>query len=124
VFICGCFFFFMETIPMTDSSLPTSALARRAAGANAGRRYQQILDALAHGPLAIFEVAAVIGCLDHQISGRFGELEREGLIIKLGRRVRKPSTRQSCELYGLRRPVPHQPPKPSTQPDPQACLFP
>jgi DNA-binding HxlR family transcriptional regulator len=80
----------------------TSRLAGEAAARNSGKRRAQILQVLRdRGPLAIFEIAAQIGCLDHQISGRFGELERDGLIQKTGQRVTKPDTGQPCERYAL-----------------------
>lgn len=75
--------------------------ARKVASAMAGRRYRQVVEVLAKGPACIFEVAADLGCFDHQISGRFGEMEKLGLIRKTGQRRRKPSTGCSAEVYEL-----------------------
>jgi hypothetical protein len=53
------------------------------------------------GPSTIFEIAAAMELHDHQISGRFGELERDGLIRKTGRRREKPETGCEAEVYQL-----------------------
>lgn len=76
--------------------------ARVAAARGAANRYRQILAILDRGPACIFEVAACLGCFDHQISGRFGELEREGLIEKTGNRKVKPDTGCQAEAYRRR----------------------
>lgn len=88
----------------TETSLfdhATSQLARRVAARKASKRYQQIAEALADGPRCIFEIAEVIGCHDHQISGRFGELVDLGLLTKTGDRRRKPGTGCWCDLYAI-----------------------
>jgi hypothetical protein len=79
----------------------TSEAAARVASRFARLRYRQILAALAQQPRCIFEVAEILGCLDHQISGRFGELVKHGLIERTGTRRAKPSTGCSCEEYRL-----------------------
>jgi hypothetical protein len=66
--------------PLEDASKPalfgsTRELAGAVAAANAGNRRAQILHLLgSRGPMALFEVAAALGCFDHQISGRFTDL--------------------------------------------------
>jgi hypothetical protein len=61
-----------------------------------------------HGTATIFELAAHLGVGDNQISGRFSELEREGLIRKTGERRRKPETTCDAEVYALAAPsTPH-----------------
>ena len=42
-----------------------------------------------------------MGCFDHQISGRFGELEKIFLIIKCGSARRKPATGCEAEVYTI-----------------------
>lgn len=54
------------------------------------------------GPLALFEVASILGLFDHQISGRFTELEKDGLIVKTGQRRRKPETDCDAEVWTIR----------------------
>jgi len=75
--------------------------ARRVAAAMTATRYRQIIQVLAEQPLCIFEVAERLGRFDHQISGRFGELVKLGLIEKTGERRRKPSTGCSAEVYRI-----------------------
>jgi hypothetical protein len=75
--------------------------ARLVAAQSSAGRYRQIMEVLTDGPACIFEVAARLGCFDHQISGRFGELERQGLIEKTGRRKAKPETGCAAEEYRL-----------------------
>ena len=53
------------------------------------------------GPLAIYEVANRLCLFDHQISGRFGEMEAAGWIEKTGERRRKPSTGCLAETYRI-----------------------
>lgn len=85
----------------------TSQLAGAVAAANSGNRRAQILLHLEqHGPSALFEVAAAIGCFDHQISGRFTDMERDGLIEKTGVRKTKPETGCQAEVWRLRQPLP------------------
>jgi hypothetical protein len=79
----------------------TSQAAARVASRFARQRYRQILAALATQPHCIFEVAEIIGCLDHQISGRFGELVTAGLIDRTGARRAKPATGCQCDEYRL-----------------------
>lgn len=91
----------------------TSRAAGEAAAAVAGHRRRQILDAIRdNGPLAIFEVATLLGVYDHQISGRFIQLERDMLLAKTGDRRTSPSGCQ-VEVYDLAdrvRPAPPTPP--------------
>jgi len=77
----------------------TSEQARQVSSQVVGRRYVQIVEVLSGGPACIFEVAQQMGCFDHQISGRFGEMERLGLIRKTGQRRVKPSTGCHAEVY-------------------------
>lgn len=96
---------------MTHTDIPplfvasTREQARQASSRSTGKRYAHIIQVLArrgHSEGAcIFEVAQELGCLDHQISGRFGELERLGLIAKTGQRRVKPSTGCSAEVYKI-----------------------
>src|SRR5690242_7089827 len=84
----------------------TSRLAGQTAAGYSGTRRAQILQHLAdHGPSTLFEIAAKIGCFDHQISGRFGELERDGLIAKTGQRRTKPETGCEADVWTLRQPL-------------------
>jgi hypothetical protein len=85
-------------MPLFES---TSAAAARIASRYARKRYRQILAALADKPRCIFEVAEVLHCFDHQISGRFGELVEHGLIARTGHRRVKPATGCSAEEYTL-----------------------
>lgn len=88
----------------------TSRKAGEAAARVSGKRRLDILAYLRdHGPAAIFEVAVHLGCFDHQISGRFGELERDHLIYKTGQRKTKPDTQCDAELYDLVEPRPLAP---------------
>ena len=81
----------------------TSTLAGERAALAVGSRRAAILKLIeSQGPLAIFEIAERLGLFDHQISGRFGELERDGLLVKIGERRVKPGTQCQAEVYGLR----------------------
>ena len=80
----------------------TSRLALEKAGPIMGSRRAKILKLLAdRGPSTIFEVADAIGVFDHQISGRFSELEAEGLIRRTGERRPKPETSCLAEVYAI-----------------------
>ncbi len=80
----------------------TSQLAGQVAARYAHQRYLQILEYLdAMGPSCIFEVASGLGCLDHQISGRFGELERVQLLRRTAQRRTKPATGCNAAVYEL-----------------------
>ena len=80
----------------------TRAAAGAAAARSMGKRHAQILDLLhRHGPLAIFECAAYLGLFDHQISGRFSQLEAERRIVRTGTRKVKPDTGCEAELYAV-----------------------
>jgi hypothetical protein len=83
------------------ASQSTSRLAGEAAALASGSRRAQILDLLEERALAIFEIAALIGVFDHQISGRFSALEADGYIRKTGERRRKPDTDCEAEVYEL-----------------------
>jgi hypothetical protein len=81
----------------------TKQLAHVQAESKKSLRYAQILTALCdHGALAIFEVAEKLGVPEHAISGRFGELERDGRIEKTGTRKPKPNTTGTCNVYRLK----------------------
>src|SRR5579884_2619892 len=82
----------------------TSEMAGHVAAKFAGIRYRQILELLrvaGTDGLCIFEIAAKIGCHDHQISGRFGELVDHLLIRRTGERREKPSTGCQCDVYQI-----------------------
>lgn len=86
---------------------------RLAAGFRAGfsvtsrrRKILEFLDGRGGHGAAIFEVADHLGVFDHQISGRFGELERDRWIEKTGQRKVKPATGCEAELYRIRRAEP------------------
>jgi hypothetical protein len=85
----------------TPSPQSTSRLAGHAAARASGFRRLQILAFLGRGPATLFEVAAHLGVHDHQISGRFTDLVREGLIAKTGTRKVKPETGCEAEVYRL-----------------------
>lgn len=89
----------------------TSRLAGEKAALAVGSRRRRIIELLQEKPRAIFEVAEALECFDHQISGRFGELERDLIIEKTGERRRKESTGCDAEVYRIR-----------TQPAPPADL--
>lgn len=81
----------------------TLALAGAVAAKSIGKRQAKILQMLKdHGPMAIFEIAALLHVFEHQISGRFSELERDGHIEKAGMRRRKGETGCWAEVYQLR----------------------
>ncbi len=69
--------------------------------ASGSRRASIITIITNHGPLAIFEIAKLMHCHDHQISGRFGEMERDGLLVKTGERRIKPGTQCEAEVYAI-----------------------
>ncbi len=80
----------------------TSRLAGETAALASGSRRAAILTILrSNGPLAIFEIARLMHCHDHQISGRFGEMERDGLLVKTGERRTKPNTKCDAEVYTI-----------------------
>jgi len=79
----------------------TSELARQTASKIAGERYQQIIRILRKRPSCLFEVAAQIGFLDHQISGRFTDLAKLGVIEKTGERRVKPKTGCKCNVWRI-----------------------
>ena len=87
------------------SHLSTSQLAGAKAASICGSRRARILQFLAEAPSTIFEIAARMELHDHQISGRFGELEREALIEKTGHRRPKPETGCLAEVYRVAAPV-------------------
>jgi len=98
-----------DDAPLFGTRHAAAAVAAR----NVPRRYAQIMDVLRQrGPSAIFQIAAVLGVLDHQIAGRFGEMEKAGLIRRSGRSVVKPATGCACELYELV--TAHEPPSPTS----------
>lgn len=75
--------------PRPSPNLPAIESSREGAGTVAARyakeRYLQILLHLhIHGAACIFEIAAALGCFDHQISGRFSALTKDGLIFRDG----------------------------------------
>lgn len=70
-----------------------------------GSRRSRILQFLAESPATIFEIATRMELHDHQISGRFGELERECLIEKTGERRPRPETGCLAEVYRLAAPA-------------------
>lgn len=79
----------------------TSQEAGHVAARFARQRYLQILAILRDRPACIFEIAGAIGCHDHQISGRFGELVKANLIERTGLRRLKPETGCSAEEYRI-----------------------
>ena len=82
--------------------LGTSAAAGQIAARSISTRYAQIVDHIRrHGPSAIFEIAAGLGVFDHQISGRFSELTKRGIIRATGQSRTKPDTGAPAELYDL-----------------------
>lgn len=85
----------------------TSRLAGDKAAVMSSARRAAICDLLRRfGPMAIFELAKKMGVHDHQISGRFGEMERDGLIKKTGERRIKPNTACQAEVYAVRDDLP------------------
>jgi DNA-binding HxlR family transcriptional regulator len=79
----------------------TSRAAGHVAARFAGMRYRHILSLLNESSACIFELAEKIGCHDHQISGRFGELVKSGLIERTGARRVKPVTGCQCDEYRI-----------------------
>ena len=95
-----------EAPPRANLWTNTSAKAGSVAAQYSGQRRMQILRVLGqHGPLALFEIAALLECFDHQISGRFSELEKDGLIYKTGQRKVKSDTGCEAEIWALRDPI-------------------
>lgn len=89
----------------------TSRLAGEVAAVTSRGRKARILQLLQeHGPLALFELAAMMEVHDHQISGRITELLRDGLIEPTGQRRTKPETGCQAETY---RPRPKPPSNPA-----------
>lgn len=64
-------------------------------------RRATILRQLAICPMAIFELAVLLDVMDHQIAGRFSEMEREGLIFRPGMRRLNPRTDCHADTYDL-----------------------
>lgn len=87
-----------ESTLFTDS---TSERARKVAAAMTGERYRQIMASLRQRPKCLFEVAAELGCFDHQISGRFTDLRKLGIIERTGERRVKPATGCSADVYRI-----------------------
>jgi|GEM_PF-3549242 len=88
----------------TTPTLPfgsTSLLAGNVAAQSIPARYSAILHILMDGPAAIWQIAIKLKVLDHQISGRFGELCGRGFIRPAGRRIVKPATGCATEVYEL-----------------------
>ena len=80
----------------------TRAQAGAIAARSIPKRQAKILQLLqSHGPLAIFEIAAMLNIFEHQISGRFSELERDGHIEKAGKRRQKGETGCWAEVYRI-----------------------
>lgn len=81
-----------------STSRQAGAVAARAVGS----RRQRILELIRErGSVTIFEAAEAMELGDNQISGRFSELERDGLIRKAGVRRLKPGTDCQAEVYVL-----------------------
>ena len=90
-----------QSTPLFDQ-LSTREHARQVSTKMTGRRYMQIVEVLARrGPLCIFEIAEELGCFDHQISGRFGEMLKLDLIEKTGERRTKPATGCPADVYAI-----------------------
>jgi len=97
-----------ELMPPSSSPPPGTLWdsTRRQAGDVAatfsGQRRSRILQLLRdRGPMTIWEIAAEMSVFDNQISGRFGELERDGLIQKTGQRKPNPRTGCDAEVYAI-----------------------
>lgn len=82
----------------TSTSRQAGAVAARMVGSRRQRILQLIRD---RGSVTIFEAAEAMDLGDNQISGRFSELERDGLIRKSGQRRLKPGTDCQAEVYIL-----------------------
>jgi len=96
----------MRSPPLSPSSagplFGTRAQAAGIAARSSRARYAQIITLLQqHGELTLFELAARLGVLDHQISGRITELQREGTIERTGMTRTKPETGSACDVYRL-----------------------
>lgn len=88
----------------------TSRKAGERAARSASLRYKQILDHLQeHGPSTLFEVAAAIGVYDHQISGRFTALSKDGVIERTGQRRVKPETGCEADVWRIAEQQPRAP---------------
>lgn len=89
----------------------TSRLAGEAAARSVGSRREKILRYLTErGPATLFEIAAHYDYFDHQISGRFTELAKDGLIVRTGERRQKPETGCVADVWRLAD-RPESPPK-------------
>lgn len=81
----------------------TSRLAGERAAASISSRRGKILSILQdRGPSTMFEVANLLHVNDHQLSGRFTELARDGLIERSGQRRPKPETGCEADVWRLR----------------------
>ena len=80
-------------------ALSTSTLAGQVAAGSMPSRRERILRHLADRPMALWEVATLMEVHDHQISGRFTDLVRDGLIERTGDRRQKPETGCWAEVY-------------------------
>lgn len=84
----------------------TSRKAGEVAAKSIGKRHATILDLLrTRGPLCLFELAALMGVHDHQISGRITELVAARRIERTGQRRKKPETGCECDVYKLSAPI-------------------
>lgn len=97
---------FLPPIVLPEPSLfdSTSIEAGRAAAKISGQRCIEILGKLKEAGsdgLCIFEIALMLGLLDHKISGRFSQLEKRLAIRKTGRRRQKPDNGKSAEVYEI-----------------------
>jgi len=93
----------MRSPPPSPASLfGTRAQAAGVAARSSRARYAQIISLLQqHGELTLFELAAMLGVLDHQISGRITELLADGRIERTGSTRIKPETGCACDAYRL-----------------------
>ncbi len=100
----------IEPPPPSSLFASTSRGAGAVAARRVGSRRRRILSLIRErGSITIFEVAEALSLGDNQISGRFSELERDGLIRKSGVRRLKPGTECRAEVYVLADPTePHE----------------
>ena len=88
----------LATSPRTSRSCAAGAVATKLIGSRRARIIELIRQ---RGGVTIFEAAEAINVGDNQISGRFSELVRDGLIRPGGQHRPKPGTDCQAEVYVL-----------------------
>ena len=91
-----------DNSPLFSQRQSTTQIAAGKAALNVGSWRQRIVDRLRIQPSTIFEIAEFYHVPDHTISGRFSELQRDGLIEPSGERRIKPASGCPAEVFRVR----------------------